>query len=97
MSKEMPATSPLNTLPEIAPGHWSTAGGRDMALATLDDPHMARSRERITDFALANEVFLSPGIANLTDAKERIRWLSIQLLIVRAALARTPTVGEMTK
>lgn len=72
-------------LPEVLPGHWTTPGGRDMALATLGDPHMARSRERISDFALANEVFLSPGIANLTDAKERIRWLSARL-----ALAASP-------
>lgn len=71
----------MGELPEVMPGHWTTPGGRDMALATLDDPHMARSRERISDFALANEVFLSPGIANLTDAKERIRWLSARLAL----------------
>jgi len=75
------AAVPAGELPEVMPGHWSTAGGRDMALATLDDPNMARSRERISDFALANEVFLSPGIVNLTDAKERIRWLSAELAV----------------
>lgn len=75
------------TLPESLPGHWTTPAGREMAMATLDDPHMARSRERISDFHLANEVFLSPGIANLTDAKERIRWLSAQLAVCQTTTA----------
>jgi len=78
---EQQAVPVAQELPEVMPGHWSSAAGLAMALATLDDPHMARSRERISDFALANEVFLSPGIANLTDAKERIRWLSASLAL----------------
>lgn len=72
-------------LPENLAGHWDTAGGRDMAIQALNDRHMDASRERISDFALANAVFLSPGIANLTDAKERIRWLSAKLAILTSA------------
>ncbi len=34
------------------------------------------AKGNLTDDQLANEVFLHPGIANLTAAKERIRWLS---------------------
>jgi hypothetical protein len=43
----------------------------------------------MTDDELANEVFLSPGIANLTAAKERIRWLS------RALVASGERVDEL--
>ena len=35
---------------------------------------------KLTDFELANEVFLDPNIVNITGAKERIRWLSSRLL-----------------
>jgi myosin heavy subunit len=51
------------------------------------DPHGTRyNRERaalvggqMTDDELANAVFMEPSIANLTAAKDRIRWLSRQL------------------
>lgn len=82
-----------NNLPATAPGHWDTPEGREMAQATLDDPHMAASRARVSDFALANRVFLSPDIGNLTDAKERIRWLSVMLATSPVATA-TASVRE---
>lgn len=68
-------------LPDRLSGHWGTPAGKDMALRSLDDPNMARNRERVSDFQLANEVYLSPNIGNLTAAKERIRWLSTHLAV----------------
>lgn len=63
-----------------------------------DDPHGTRymcSREQLsgghlTDDELANEVFIDPSMANLTAAKDRIRWLSRQneLLNVHLAAAK---------
>lgn len=50
-----------------------------------DDPHGTYYEEckradlclgRLTDDQMANAVYLEPNIANLTGAKERIRWLS---------------------
>ncbi|MCA1199174.1 hypothetical protein K9B35_14445 [Sphingomonas sp. R647] len=76
-----PSFTAREYLPEALPGHWATAEGRDMALRSLDDPNIAPSRARVPDLALANAVFLTPHIANLTDAKERIRWLSAMLAV----------------
>jgi hypothetical protein len=82
-------------LPETLPGHWSTAEGRDMAVeySGLGREHLAHGHQ--SDFELANSVFLvgrnDLGLIGLqTAAKERIRWLSVQLAI---ALAKAVEAG----
>jgi hypothetical protein len=87
-----PAAQGAGDLPDVLPGHWATPAGRDMALAALSDPHMAYNRGRQPDMQLANDVFLSPGIGNLTAAKERIRWLSAQ-----SALATMPRTSQQNR
>jgi hypothetical protein len=107
------ATAPLSPavegLADALSGHWSTSAGRDMAVAALDDPHMEHNRARQPDLQLANDVFLSPGIGNLTAAKERIRWLSARLAVAlntrtaqpialdRSAMARTIEIAIVEK
>jgi len=39
----------------------------------------------LTDDELANAVYLNPDIGNLTAAKERIRWLSRELVKAKQA------------
>jgi hypothetical protein len=61
--------------------HWRSAEGDEMAAKQLD---ATRTRPDMTDFEMANWVFLCDRnslelIAAQTMAKERIRWLSAQL------------------
>ena len=71
-------------------GHWETAEGAALA---RDYSGMARTdltRGDLSDFAVANEIFLA-GRDDLSlivwqaAAKERIRWLSVQLAIAKGA------------
>lgn len=80
----------VEALPEVLAGHWTTAEGREMARRYAT---MARSDIGLSDrpdFALANAIFLVDrdsldlGLIQ-TAAKERIRWLSVQLAISEAA------------
>lgn len=81
----------MSDLPEILVGHWETAEGLAMA-----EQYARRSRATLalgerSDLALANAVFLIDrnslelGLLQ-TAARERIRWLSVQLAIAHAAL-----------
>lgn len=73
---------------EPVPGHWSTDEGTDMA-----NTYAAKTREQLaygnkTDLELANAIFMvGRGDLDLiglqTAAKERIRWLSVQLALAR--------------
>ena len=77
------------TLPDVAPHHWDSPEGREMAAeySTLLRNQLGHSA--LSDFALANAVFLvgrdDLRLINFqTSAKERIRWLSVQLVIAKA-------------
>ncbi len=48
----------------------------------------------LTDDQLANEVYLNPGIANITAAKERIRWLSRALEKAKATSSLAEIMTE---
>lgn len=59
-----------------------------------------RSRPDLTDFALANRVFMADRtdldlIVWQTAAKERIRWLSIELAKAQAALSAAPAPSSL--
>ncbi len=58
---------------------WRENGEEDPHGTDYDCERAKLCRGDLTDDQLANEVYLNPGIANLTAAKERIRWLSRQL------------------
>lgn len=60
--------------------HWREAGETDPHEGMYDCERHELCKGDSTDDELANEVFLSPDIVNLTAAKERIRWLSRQLV-----------------
>lgn len=79
-------------LPEVLDGHWNTAAGREKAVeyAAMDKSRLTKSD--VSDFALANAVYMADrGDLDLivwqTAAKERIRWLSVQLATKDAELS----------
>lgn len=83
-------------LPIDLPGHWSTQEGLYMAAeyAAKDRTDLAMGDR--SDLQLANDQFLASRdsldlIHFQTAAKDRIRWLSVQLALARAELdARKP-------
>lgn len=87
-------------VPEIAPGHWDSAGGREMAVEYAGKPKTWLSMSDVSDFALANAQFLVSRdslelIHYQTAAKERIRWLSARLAVAEAALAVSAAEGDL--
>lgn len=82
-------------LPDVLPGHWETDEGSGMAKHYLAD-YPTRHRlcgGRHSDMAIARDIaLLSRNDLNfepvLSSAKDRIRWLSAQLAVSQAALAR---------
>lgn len=73
---------------KIAPvsGHWDTFQGAALARDYVSMVRTDLTHGSLSDFAIANEVFLSSRddlnlIVWQTAAKERIRWLSVQLAI----------------
>lgn len=78
------------TFTEPVPGHWSTEEGTAMANA-----YATKTREELafgqrTDLELANAIFMADRndlslIGLQTAAKERIRWLSVQLALAGAS------------
>lgn len=84
-------------LPELAPGHWDTPASENKIVAEYAD----MTREQLcngamSDLALANRQFMASRtdldlVGWQTAAKERIRWLSVQLAIANARLSHRPT------
>lgn len=80
-------------LPVTMDGHWSTSEGHAMALEYARWGRRDLGMPDVPDFALANAIFMVDRnsldlIVMQTAAKERIRWLSVQLAIARAAFSR---------
>jgi len=73
-------------LPAVLPGHWTTPDGHEKAVE-----YSTMTREQLgfgdkSDLAVANAIFMVGRddlelIALQTAAKERIRWLSVQLAV----------------
>lgn len=87
-------------VPEIAPGHWDTAEGREIAVEYADKPRTWLTKGNVSDFALANAQFLVSRdslelIHYQTAAKERIRWLSARLAVAEAALSVSAAEGDL--
>lgn len=88
-STPSPATRPVGDgweLPETLDGHWDTPGGRDMAQTYAGYSRANLLMGNLSDLALANAVFMAGRddldlIHYQTAAKERIRWLSVQLAL----------------
>ena len=66
--------------------HWHENGEQ----SPFEQRYMCNREDLIggdlTDYEVANEVYLDPTIMNLTIAKDRIRWLSQQLIIAEEQL-----------
>lgn len=78
----------MDRLPKILPGHWDTEEGREIALAYGDKERTTLTKGELSDLVIANRVFLADRsdldlIIWQTAAKERIRWLSVQLALAR--------------
>lgn len=78
----------MDRLPKIVPGHWDTEEGREIALAYSDTDRSTLAKGELSDLVIANRVFLADRtdldlIAWQTAAKQRIRWLSVQLALAR--------------
>lgn len=75
------------TLPEVLPGHWTTADGREMAARYAAQGRDSLGMPDRTDLALANDLYMADGFLPLqTAAKERMRWLSVHLARAQIAL-----------
>jgi hypothetical protein len=75
-----------------ATGHWDSSAGAEKAREYAGLGRNDLTKGDISDFALANRVFLASRddldlIVWQTAAKERIRWLSAQLAIATGACA----------
>jgi hypothetical protein len=96
---DLKAIAEAATLPDVLPDHWTSAEGREMAVEYLTTPRNRLGRSDLTDFALANAVFLADRrdldpIVYQTAAKERIRWLSAHLASLQAENARLKAAHE---
>lgn len=76
-------------LPDIMLGHWDSPEGREMAEEYLALGRHQLSMSHLSDLRLANAQFLVSRdsfelIHFQTAAKERIRWLSAHLAVLKA-------------
>lgn len=85
----------LVDLPETLPGSWSTPEGMAMAQEYATHGRDWLAKGTMSDFELANAVYMADRrdldlIVYQTAAKERIRWLSVQLALrdIEGAAAR---------
>lgn len=84
----MSAGEGKHALPDILPGHWTTADGLDKAREYAVKARGDLALSQHTDLAIANALYLVNGeIVIQTAAKERMRWLSVQLAIANALTA----------
>jgi hypothetical protein len=87
----------VGVLPATLPGHWDTPAGHEMATEYAKLTRAKLGNAHRSDFAVANDVYMADRgdldlIVHQTAAKERIRWLSVQLALAQAALAAAPLV-----
>ncbi len=70
----------------IEPGHWETLDGREMARRYAAMERGRLGMADMTDFRLSNALYMVDhhDIGYQTAAKDRIRWLSVQLALASA-------------
>ena len=73
-------------LPKTMPGHWDTPDGYEVAQQYIGRDRSAIGKGDLSDLHVANAVFLADRndldlIVWQTAAKQRIRWLSVQLAL----------------
>jgi hypothetical protein len=89
----------MTNLPKTLPGHWETDEGYEMAkrYATESRKQLLASGE--TDFNVAfRTAMISPNDIDcekrLSIAKDRIRWLSVQLAVANQLLKQSRSTME---
>lgn len=75
-------------LPETLTGHWETSDGNMVATSFAPLLRKDLSMGKVSDYELANAIYLASRsdmalIGYQQAAKERIRWLSVQLAVER--------------
>lgn len=80
-------------LPPVFPGHWDTPDGQEMADAYANMTRSDLAKSDMSDLALANRQYMADRsdldlLSWQTAAKERIRWLSVQLAIAHTWFSR---------
>lgn len=88
------------TLPEKLPGHWTTPDGAEMAKRYVDIPRHQLFGGDFTDFEAAHRVAMTMRSdldfeASLALARDRIRWLSVQLALSNQEVARLKPESDM--
>jgi hypothetical protein len=93
--------SAADSLPRALPGHWDTDAGHDIATQYAKTKRADLMRPQVSDLVLANEIFMTDRndpalIVYQQAAKDRIRWLSVQLAIAQhwRPIAEAPLKGE---
>jgi hypothetical protein len=95
------ASQPSALIPNAVHGHWMTAEGREIAVDYASKGRADLCHGELSDFEVANAVFMADRfdlslIHWQTAAKERIRWLSVQLAIaIEAATAAETGTGSV--
>lgn len=86
---------------EAAPGHWETQEGVDIANSYRAVSRAGLCGGEMSDFAVANLIYMADRsaldlVARQTTAKERIRWLSVQLADAKRQLeAKERRIAEL--
>jgi hypothetical protein len=73
-----------NKLGGTPAAEWREKGEKDPFGDRFNGDRSKLCYGHLTDDQMANAVYLNPGIANLTGAKDRIRWLSRMLVEANA-------------
>lgn len=86
----------MNDTLSTSAAKWRIAGDMDPHGNRYDCERAALFGGKMTDDEVANAVFLSPDIQNLTAAKDRIRWLS-RALEAEIAARHSPSPAGVTE
>lgn len=84
---------------DATPGHWGTVEGLHLAQEYADKTRAELTKGELSDLHLANRMYLA-GREDLdlivwqTAAKERIRWLSVQLALALNAQAEVEALRK---
>jgi hypothetical protein len=98
-TSEWPEFAPFAASPDIAPignendtppSDWIAKGKSDPHGGRYDCPRSALIGGDLTDDEVANAIYLDGSEKNLTIAKDRIRWLSRQLIAAKTSSAAAP-------
>jgi hypothetical protein len=79
-----PDIAPIGTDHDTPPSDWIAQGKSDPHGDRYDCPRSALIGGDMTDDEVANAIYLDGSEKNLTIAKDRIRWLSRQLIAARS-------------